>query len=234
MKPSNKIAMSGRSMPGIPAVWRAALIASSTVLLSACGSFGGQTLPDRPEPETTAPDKGDPQARFDAAMMLWQQNQISEAEEAFSSLSQDFPDFAGPWTNLGIMYAKSNRRERAIAALSKAATLNPQNKIAFNWLGILYREGGDLERARLAYEKALAIDPNYALAHYNLGVLLDEHLKRPLDAVPHYRAYQSLQDENDLRVMAWIAAIDAATPAPDAPTAAAAATGTVPAAGETP
>jgi tetratricopeptide (TPR) repeat protein len=197
----------------------AALLALS---LCACSSLSGPKLPDRPQPsgETAEVDKGDPQARFNEAMGLWQQNQNAEAEAAFDALSRDFPDFAGPWTNLGILYAKSNRREQAISALSKAATLNPNNKVAFNWLGILYRESGDLSRAKLAYEKALAIDPNYALAHYNLGVLLDAHLKKPLEAVAHYRAYQSLHGEDDLRVMAWIAAIDAAnapTPAPPTP-----------------
>ncbi len=191
-----------------------------TLTLGACSGLSGPKLPERPQPssETGEVDKGDPQARFTEAMGLWQQNQNAEAEAAFDSLSRDFPDFAGPWTNLGILYAKSNRREQAIAALSKAATLNPENKVAFNWLGILYRESGDLTRSKLAYEKALAIDPNYALAHYNLGVLLDAHLNRPLEAVAHYRAYQSLHGEDDLRVMAWIAAIDAAnTPAPPAP-----------------
>ncbi len=211
--------MIDRSSSALPPAVRiaAALLA---LTLGACSSLSGPKLPERPQPsgETSEVDKGDPQARFAEAMALWQQNQNAEAEAAFDALSRDFPDFAGPWTNLGILYAKSNRREQAISALSKAATLNPDNKIAFNWLGILYRESGDLNRAQLAYEKALAIDPNYALAHYNLGVLLDAHLKRPLDAVAHYRAYQSLHREDDLRVMAWIAAIDAAaTPATPAP-----------------
>jgi tetratricopeptide (TPR) repeat protein len=176
-------------------------------------------VPERPQPppaqvEAAVPDKGDPRARFNAALDLWRQNQIAEAEDAFKALVEDFPDHAGPWTNLGILFAKSNRREQAIGALGKAATLNPQNKVAFNWLGILHREAGNLERARQAYERALTIDPDYALAHYNLGVLLDAHLKRPADALPHYRDYLRLAKTDDLRVMAWIAEIEAAMPSP--------------------
>jgi len=173
-----------------------ALLLAAAGTLAACGAF--QEKPDRPErpdapPATPAPtpDKGDPQGRFDAAMALWQQNQIAEAEEAFVSLVQDFPQHSGPWTNLGILYAKSNRRPQAIGALTKAVSLNPQNKVAFNWLGILHREAGDLNRARLSYEKALQLDPDYALAHYNLAILLDAHLKQPAEALPHYRAYRS-------------------------------------------
>jgi tetratricopeptide (TPR) repeat protein len=186
-------------------------------VLAACGS-----VPERPQPppaqaEAPLPDKGDPRARFNAALDLWRQNQIAEAEDAFKALVEDFPDHAGPWTNLGILFAKSNRRDQAIGALGKAATLNPQNKVAFNWLGILHREAGNLERARLAYERALAIDPDYALAHYNLGVLLDAHLKRPADALPHYRDYLRLARADDLRVMAWVAEIEATMPSPTAP-----------------
>jgi tetratricopeptide (TPR) repeat protein len=175
-------------------------------------------VPEKPQPppvaaETpTPPDKGDPRARFDAALDLWRQNQIAEAEHAFKALANDFPDHAGPWTNLGILFARSNRRDQAIGALGKAATLNPQNKVAFNWLGILHREAGNHDRARLSYERALAIDPDYALAHYNLAVLLDAHLKRPADALPHYRDYLRLAKTDDLKVMAWIAEIEAASP----------------------
>ncbi|MDD3762001.1 MAG: tetratricopeptide repeat protein [Nevskiales bacterium] len=197
---------------------RALLLAAMTAV-SACSMMGGgPKLPPPPE-QPAEPDKGDPQARFEAAMTLWQQHQVQEAEDAFKSLVQDFPDLSGPWTNLGILYAKSNRREMAIGALTKAAALNRENKIAFNWLGILHREAGDLERARLAYERALALDPDYALAHYNLGVLLDAHLQQPMQALPHYRAYLTLRGEDDLRVMAWIAKIEAdaraAEPAPE-------------------
>ncbi len=194
---------------------RALATALITALLGACG-----TVPERPMPSQTEdtaaaePDKGDPRARFSSAMDLWKQNQISEAETAFTELVQDFPDYAGPWTNLGILYAKSNRRDRAIGALTKAASLNPQNKTAFNWLGILHRESGDLNRALQSYQQALAIDPEYALAHYNLGILYDAHFKRPADALPHYRDYLRLAKTEDLKVMAWIAEIEARQPAP--------------------
>ena len=204
-----------------------------TLVLSACGSF--LEKPELPEPPTreeppavpAEPDKGDPQARFDAAMTLWQQGQVGEAEKALIALLKDFPEHSGPRTNLGIIFAKSNRRDQAIGALAKAAALNPDNKVAFNWLGILYREAGDLTRARLSYERALKLDPDYALAHLNYGILLDAHLKRPADALPHYRAYQQAEGNgDDLRVIAWIAEIEAAASAATPPPA--------PPAGETP
>lgn len=208
------------------------VVAVLTLTLSACGTLSRTVEPETAEPAKPATaaqapvDKGNPQARFDAAMKLWRDNQIAEAEAAFIELTQEFPDHAGPWVNLGIMFAKSNRRDPAIGALGKAVSLNPDNKIAFNWLGILYRDAGDLNRAKLSYERALQIDPNYALAHFNYGVLLDAHLKRPADALPHYRAYQQAGHGDDLRVLAWVAQIEAttqaATPAPAPPPAGAA------------
>lgn len=214
MKASSNQSPMQRSLP--------LLTAALAFTLSACSML----KPDdaRPQPQPGAPilapalpDKGDPEARFSAAMALWQRNDIAEAEAALKALTDDFPEFSGPWTNLGILYAKSNRRALAVAALSRAATLNAKNDVAFNWLGILNREAGDLERARLAYQKALDANPDSALAHYNLAILLDAHLKQPQAALPHYAAYQQLSGTDDLKVLAWVAEIKATTPPEQTP-----------------
>lgn len=199
--------------------------ASLVLLLAACGSVQQRPPSAEPSPTTgeaqTEPDKGNPQQRFDVALQMLRDGQVGEAEEAFRMLAQDFPEHAGPWTNLGILFARSNRRPQAIGALARAAQLKPDNKIALNWLGILYRESGDFERARASYERALAIDSGYAFAHYNLGLLLDAHLRRPTDALPHYREYLRLTGGDDLRVMAWVAQIEAENPPAEAPASAA-------------
>jgi lipoprotein NlpI len=69
---------------------------------------------------------------------------------------------------------------------------------------------GDYSRAERAYRMALGEQPNYGLAHLNLGILYDEYLKRPRDALPHYRAYRQYGGQDDLRVLAWLAEIEAA------------------------
>lgn len=165
--------------------------------------------PGKPAAPTAPPDKGDPDQRFNQALELLRGNQVAEAEAAFQSLTADFPQFSGAWTDLGIIYAKSNRRDAALAALSRAVSLNKRNAVAHNWLGILYREAREYSRAERAYKTALEAQPGYALAHLNLGILYDEHLKRPQDALPHYKAYQQAGGKDDLRVLAWIAEIEA-------------------------
>ena len=198
------------------------LVALTVTVLAACGG-AKNTRPARPtQPGATPPasteqaqpakppaDKGDPQGRFTEALDLMKQKKTKEAEAAFLALSRDFPEFSGPQANLGILFAKSNRRDAAIAAFTRAATTNGQNAPAFNWLGILNREAGDYERARQSYEKAIAIKPDYAAAQMNLGLLLEDHLKQPTEAVKHYREYMRLTGGKDLRVLPWIAEIEA-------------------------
>jgi tetratricopeptide (TPR) repeat protein len=215
-------------------------------LLSGCGMFGPKQAPSAPSSTATgsqlgasaapakpaAPkpiDRGDPDARFKAALDLMKQNQPQEAEAALTALVKDFPQYSGPLTDLGVIYFKSKRLDLAASAFAKAINDNPQNSVAYNWQGMLFREGRDYGRAEQAYKHALSLNSDYANAHLNLGILYDVYLKRPADALPHYKDYQRLGGAEDLRVLVWVADIEkaqaaarAATPAPAAKPAAAA------------
>jgi tetratricopeptide (TPR) repeat protein len=197
----------------------AALLA--TALIAGCSGFAKKG-PSRPGAAPTQrpsvgakpalPSKGDPQARFNDAVQLMKQKKLPEAEAAFVALNADFPQYSGPMTNLGIIYAKSNRRDQAIAVLSKATSLNSKNAVAWNWLGMEQREAGNGGGAEQAYLNALRANPNYAPAHLNVGILYDTYLGRPADALVHYRQYQQLAGKDELRVAAWIAEIESKQP----------------------
>ena len=208
-----------------------ALAVLVTAALAGCARKA--TRPDRPTTPTTSPtqpatpaepaapakppaDKGDPEGRFNEALELMKQKKTPEAEAAFLALTKDFPDYSGPVTNLGILFAKSNRRNEAINAFTRAATINGQNASAFNWLGIVNKEAGNYVRAKESYEKAISVKPDYAAAHLNLGLLLENQLKQPAEAVAHYREYYRISGGKDLRVLPWIAEIEARNPAPAA------------------
>ena len=189
----------------------------AALVLGGCSSRKPKTDTKKVEPEATieepaAPpaDKGDPEGRFKEAVSLMKQKKVKEAEAAFMALTQDFPEFSGPQTNLGILFAKSSRRDAAIAAFTRAATANGENAAAFNWLGVLNREGGNFERAKQSYEKALAINPDYPAAHLNLGLLYETQLKQPDAALKHYREFLRVTDGKDLRVLPWIGEIESA------------------------
>jgi tetratricopeptide (TPR) repeat protein len=196
---------------------------AAALLLAACGS--APVKPENPENaatagETKTPDRGDPQARFDAALTQMKAGDAVAAEDAFKSLTTDFPQYAGPWTNLGILYAKAKKRDAAIAALTRATQIDANNVVAFNWLGILNREAGNYAGAKQAYEQGLAAKPDDALTRLNYAILLDQYLKQPQAALEQYKQYQSQSKKEDLRVMAWIAEIEAKNKAEVAPPAA--------------
>jgi tetratricopeptide (TPR) repeat protein len=189
----------------------ALIVVALSAALAACGSPG-----PRPNaaPRTSslaarasAPvveHSQDADARFKAALDLMKARQFEPARAAFVALSRDFPEFSGPLTNLGILYAKDKQRDAAVESLSRAVDANPRNAVALNWLGILYRESGAYARAEEAYLRALTVRDDYAPATLNLAILYDVFLHRPDAALTRYRAYQQLTGGDNLIVAAWI------------------------------
>jgi tetratricopeptide (TPR) repeat protein len=212
----------------------------SALLIAGCSSAPTKpTSPDKTQAQTQgaaakpAPkpvDKGDPDARFKAALDLMKQGQTQDAETALTDLIKDFPQYSGPLTELGMIYVKSKRMDLAASAFAKAIANNSQNAVAYNWQGILFREANSYTRAEQSYLRALSINSNYANAHLNLGILYDVYLKRPDDALQQYKEYQRLGGADDLRVLVWVADLEkakaaaatapAAGPVPAAPAAA--------------
>lgn len=197
------------------------------LLLCACSTGGGprpRTTPTpgpapvvpqaEPEPEPIPePEQDDPEGRFDAALRLMRTGKTQEAIDAFYELTQDFPAFSGPYTNLGLLYAERGLREPAIGALSEAVRLNPRNKVALNLLAVQYMEYGNYVRAEQTWQQALAVDPAYPAAHLNLGMLYEQHLGRPRAAIEAYRAYQRASGGDALMVDVWVAELEARLPA---------------------
>lgn len=208
-------------------------LAALIVLLAACGGAPvKQDNPNTKKPTTPikAPDHGDPQARFDAALTQMKDGDADAAQQAFTDLAKDFPQYAGPWTNLGILYAKAKKRDAAINAFTRAAQIDPNNIVAFNWLGILNREAGNYERAKQAYEKGLQVAPGDTMTRLNYAMLLDQYLKQPDAALAQYKQVQSELGKEDLPLTAWIAELEARlkTSAPPPAATVAAPTGNTP------
>jgi len=196
---------------------RLLLVALALSLAACAGPKRREPLPERPveEAPTTpaqaapaAPVK-DPQTRFDEALAAYKAKNFKLAREGFTSLAKEHPELSGPLTNLGILDAKANNRPAAIAQFSRAVAANPENAIAYNWLGILYRESRDYARAEQAYLRSLTLKPNEPAVVLNLGILYDVYLKRPAQALERYRDYQQLTGGKELKVTAWIKALEA-------------------------
>lgn len=195
--------------------------AAALALLAACGSAPVQqdTSPTptsnaakTPAKPVKAPDQGDPQQRFDAAFEQMKNGDTAAAEQSFLALTKDFPQFPGPWVNLGIIYAKSKRVAPAIDVLGHATQLDPNNVVAWNWLGMLNRQAGQYGPAKLAYEHGLQVAPGDAMTRLNYAILLDVYLKQPQAAIEQYKQYESQTPKEDLAVMAWVAELESRMP----------------------
>ncbi len=186
------------------------------LLLSGCALLGGKATKtpateSTPAQATPKPaSKGDPQLRFNQALTLMQKHQTDQAIAAFKSLSQNFPKYSGPYTNLGILYLQQKQWDQALQAYGQATAAKPKNAAAYIGMGIAYRHKVDYVRAEQAYKKALVIGTNNADAHYDLAVLYDVYLHRPNAALKQYQAYRD-SGHDDLIVAAWIKALEQQT-----------------------
>lgn len=129
---------------------------------------------------------------------------LAGAEQTFRALGDQYPAYAGPLLNLGILQAKAGKFEAAGQTLNAAIERNPASAAAFNQLGIVYRRLGRFKDADEAYQRAIQVDPGYALAYLNLGVLCDLYLQQPQRALDAYQRYLELAASPDAKVANWV------------------------------
>ena len=189
------------------------------LLTCACSSAPSMAPPARPATSAAVPVEtaaGDRMAaadeRFHAALKLMKDGDPQQAEDAFNALVKDFPEYSGPMTDLGILYAQGRKRDQALASLNSAVGANPDNALAYNWLGVLYRESGDFPRAEQCYRKALGLRGDYAAAHLNLAILYDVSLHQPTEALAQYRDYRKSAAKANPMVDVWIKELETSSP----------------------
>ena len=172
-----------------------ATVVIAALLLSACASGPSK----RAQNSDGTVDK-----RFAPAFALMQDEAYSDAEKELLKLSQSHANDARLHLNLGIVYARTQRLDEALASLERARSLAPNVPAVHNELGILLRQRGEFAGSATAYRAAIKLDPAYANAHYNLGVLLDLYLRQHSEALVHYEAYLSLTAQDDKTVRGWV------------------------------
>jgi tetratricopeptide (TPR) repeat protein len=72
------------------------------------------------------------------------------------------PDYAGPLTNLGMLYYSMGSYQEATSVLKRELKRNPHYAMAYYSLGIVSAETKDKESALTACEKLLELDPKLA------------------------------------------------------------------------
>ena len=171
--------------------------------LSACASGPGDvTIANT----SSSPVNVDAEARteYQLALAALNDGNDGQAIHHLTRLTSKYPNLAGPFVNLGILYLKKAQYEDAQQALLQATTIKPGDAVAQTHLGIAYRHLGEFKKAEQSYLQALKTDPKYAYAHLNAGILYDIYLQELPKALQHYEQYKALTNNSDNLVEKWI------------------------------
>jgi Tfp pilus assembly protein PilF len=169
---------------------------------AAAGAPGGAgavaPAPVRPEvPPAASTD-------FARAVGYMRTGNATEAELGFKQIALQYPQFAAPFVNLGILYRKNGRLDESEQALKSAVEHEPASAVAWTELGVTQRMRGEFKDAAASYEQAITADPQFAPAYRNLGVVSDLYLADPGRALTAFSRYQELTHE-EKPVSSWIA-----------------------------
>jgi len=184
---------------------------------------GSKKSKDAPAPEPAGPVVPNASARansdFARVLQMMRSGDSTQAILEFQVMTQAYPELPGPYTNLGLLYRKTNQLAESEAALAKATERAGWDAATWTEYGLTLRQAGKFAEARAAYESALKANPSYAPAHRNLGVLLDLFLEDPVMAQAEFETYKTLTGE-DKPVSGWLAELRARNkvraPAPEA------------------
>lgn len=197
----------------VPPIWYAdsdLIILNNHVNALVKQSFGSRVVVDFNVTEL----KGDYETHEvsdEYALALYYNNVAMDAlrkgdlEKSFRLLKKSietYPDIAGNWANLGVIYSRSNEDDYAIAAYHKALDLDKSHRPSLTNLASIYQKHGDGERAEYyARQVRRYQDQNpyyhyyHALAAYNNGDLetAEERLLRAIDLKDTEHKFYQLQ-----------------------------------------
>ncbi len=101
-----------------------------------------------------------PEVMFNQAVQALSAGQFAVAEQNFQSVLKRQPDNIPAIANLGILYARTNRTDKAIAQYQQALHLSPNDEPILLNLGIVYLKEEQHAKALPYFERVLAIDAN--------------------------------------------------------------------------
>ena len=148
--------------------------------------------------------------QFAQAVALLQAGKLTDAELELKQLILAYPEYPGPYVNLGLLYERAGKYAEAEQALRQAHAEGHAQRTDLlpNWASPIASWAAS-RTPRVRMRQAIKIDPNYAPAHLNLGVLCDLYLQQPQRALEALERYMELSGNSDKRVATWIAELKA-------------------------
>lgn len=191
-------------MPSIKTPW---LIIAVALLLGGCGTLSQKSSQTAAANVDKTIDADAQKAYADAVESL-RRGETAQAKQQFEKLASQYPNLAGPYTNLGIIQLKANDPAAAEQFFRQSLERNPKSAQAHNQLGVSLRMQGRFQDAEQAYLSALKLEPVYLAAHRNLGILYDLYLAKPAEALEQYKLCQKLADAPNQEIEGWIADLE--------------------------
>lgn len=106
---------------------------------------------------------------LDDADNLINRNNKDGAIKVLKEAIAKYPDSAGGYYNLALLYHSLNNLDKAIELFEKAGKLNPIDSSIFNNLGVIYYAKSDFENSEHNFKKTINIENNNIDAIYGLG-----------------------------------------------------------------
>ena len=186
------------------------LLLLSVLIFGCAQEIQQDNIPDRQDESTTEPQQRDIStseaefSRYKEAISYLSSNNFDKAQSILLEFTQQRPELAGPWVNLGLIKLKQNDFDSAEKLINTALKKNPELPQALNLMATIRIHQGKIIIAEQLYKKSIALKPNYPLAHYNLALLYDIYLQNIPEAIVHYATYLELSKENDTSTREWL------------------------------
>jgi tetratricopeptide (TPR) repeat protein len=182
------------------------ILALFLAVLSGCSLFTPKPEVIDTQAEVLGPIEAELQKTFAEALVMLREEEYAEAEVLLLSITEKFPSYPGPWSNLAIAQSKQEKLQLALESLDKAIKLDDKFCPAISHKGIVLRELGQFQLAKEQYIAALMCNPSDAMAIYNLGVLSDLYLHDAASALSYYQHYLLTQEpeKQDETVKNWV------------------------------
>ncbi len=130
---------------------------------------------------SVAPALPDVRGTFEAAFNHHTAGNLEVAEKLYIDLLRERPDHPDSLRNLGAIALVHGEPDKAIALLTRAISVNPNDAQAYNNLGVAYTNKRLDGRAFACFRHATAIDSEFAQAWNNVGTSLRRN-KEPREA----------------------------------------------------
>jgi tetratricopeptide (TPR) repeat protein len=173
--------------------------------LSGCGLF--QTKPEIVDNQVETEAAIDPNLErvFSDALVLLRDEKFEQAEKELLSITEQFPGFAGLWSNLAIAQLSLKKYEAGLVSINASLSVDNKFCTSLSLKGVILRELGQFEEAKVSYLEAIECNPKDNLSVYNLGVLADLYMHDETSALFYYQTYLAAQGEQkDIVVGTWV------------------------------